>query len=162
MTRAAKPRHMLARSCKRHWYVRWSLPVVGSGSGSEVASYVTMDAMERFAVEQWIAGYERAWRSPGTHGLLMLFTPDVSYHPSPWVDPVVGLEALSVFWEAERSGPDEEFTFHSNVIAIEGRSAVVRVDVDYVAPGQAWRDLWVLRFGVGGRCARFEEWPFAQ
>ncbi len=115
--------------------------------------------MERHAVEHWIAGYERAWRTPGTDSLRMLFTSDITYVPSPWAEPVVGLDALAHYWEAERDGPDEEFSFHSDIIAIERRTAIVRVSVDYVA--QSWRDLWLLRFDIGGRCSVFEEWPFA-
>ena len=46
--------------------------------------------------------------------------------------------------------------------AVEGRTAIVRVSVDYEDPAVGrWRDLWVLQFSTGGRCAVFEEWPFA-
>jgi hypothetical protein len=50
----------------------------------------------------------------------------------------------------------------SDVVAVDGDTAVVRVWVSYAAPqsGQ-WRDLWVIRFGEDERCVSFEEWPFA-
>jgi hypothetical protein len=75
---------------------------------------------------------------------------------------VRGLDELARLWEHERAGPDEGFTLQSEIVAIEGRTAVVRVSVDYEdhAVGR-WRDLWVLQFSTGGRCAVFEEWPFA-
>jgi uncharacterized protein (TIGR02246 family) len=118
--------------------------------------------MDRAAVEQWVDGYERAWRSPGTEALVGLFAPDVTYLTSPWAQPVVGLEAIARFWEAERDGPDEEFTMSSEVVAVDGRTAVVRVHVEYGGPkGTSWRDLWVIRFAEDGRCSAFEEWPFA-
>lgn len=118
--------------------------------------------MDRAAVERWVADYERLWRTPGTDRLAELFAPDASYLPSPWARPVAGLEALARFWDAERAGPDEEFTMSSDVVAVDGETAVVRVFVEYGAPrGQSWRDLWVLRFAQDGRCASFEEWPFA-
>jgi hypothetical protein len=91
-----------------------------------------------------------------------LFAPDVVYVPSPWAQPLSGLAALSRFWERERDGPDEVFELISEVVALDGRVAVVRVSVHYedVTSGR-WRDLWVLLFDAHGRCTRFEEWPFA-
>jgi ketosteroid isomerase-like protein len=118
--------------------------------------------MDRAAVEEWVAGYERAWRTADTELLNELFTPDASYLRSPWADPIVGSAALARFWEAEREGPDEEFTMSSDVVAVEGVTAVVRVFVEYGPPDpSSWRDLWVLMFEKNGRCTRFEEWPFA-
>ncbi len=117
---------------------------------------------DRAAVLAWVAGYQAAWRSPDLGRLADLFASDVHYLVSPWADPIVGLEALARFWEAERDGPDEPFQLASEVLAIEGRSAVVRVTVDYGPPTAGrWRDLWVLVFDSLGLVARFEEWPFA-
>jgi len=111
-------------------------------------------------VERWIAGYDKAWRAPGTAMLAELFTPDVVYLVSPWAEPVAGLDALRALWEAERHGPDESFTFDARVLAVEMETAVVRADVEYHDPPRSWRNLWVIVFAPGGRCARFEEWPF--
>ncbi|HMK63567.1 MAG TPA: nuclear transport factor 2 family protein [Acidimicrobiales bacterium] len=117
--------------------------------------------MDRRRVERWTQGYEKAWRTAGTEMLAELFTPDVVYSPSPWSEPVVGLEALEQYWEAERQGPDEDFSMEAEVLAVEMETAVVRVAVDYHVPPRPWRDLWVVLFSPSGRCWRFEEWPFA-
>jgi hypothetical protein len=118
--------------------------------------------MDRTEVGRWIDAYEKAWRSPGTDQLAMVFAPEVTYRTSPWDEPVKGLDDLARLWEHERAGPDERFTMESEVVAVEGRTAVVRVSVDYEDPAVGrWRDLWVLQFAPGGRCAVFEEWPFA-
>jgi hypothetical protein len=118
--------------------------------------------MDRTTVVQWVARYERLWRTPGTELLAELFVPDASYLPSPWAQPVEGMEAIARFWEGERNGPDEAFTMSSDVVAVDQKMAVVRVFVEYGATGQRpWRDLWVLRFAADGRCSWFEEWPFA-
>jgi ketosteroid isomerase-like protein len=118
--------------------------------------------MDRNAVEKWVADYERAWRTPGTRVLAEVFVPDASYLPSPWAQPVEGLDAIARFWETERVGPDEEFTMSNDVVAVDGVTAVVRVVVRYGTPGsRTWRDLWILRFAEDGRCSWFEEWPFA-
>ena len=118
--------------------------------------------MDRAAVAQWVSGYEQAWRGPGTARLAELFSADVTYVVSPWARPIVGLAGLAALWDAEREGPDETFTMQSEVVAVDHDTAVVRVAVAYGEPvTNRWRDLWVLRFDPEGRCAAFEEWPFA-
>jgi hypothetical protein len=118
-------------------------------------------AMNRATAEEWIAGYERLWRTPGTEGLGELFTEDASYSPSPWAEAVFGLDALAQFWDTERVSAEEKFDLRAEMVAIEGDTAVVRVEVDYLTTGNRWRDLWVIAFADDGRCRAFEEWPFA-
>lgn len=109
----------------------------------------------------WVADYERAWRTPGTDVLADIFTADATYQQAPYLEPVAGLGAIARMWEAERDGPDEEFRLTSQRVALEGDTAVVRVEVRYggLVPRE-YRDLWVLRFAPDGKCRAFEEWPF--
>ena len=116
--------------------------------------------MERSDVETWVERYVVAWRTPGTELLAILFTEDATYAPSPWATPLVGLARLAAFWEAERDSAAEEFEIATEVVAVDGSTAVVRVGVDYAA-GHRWRDLWVVQLDTHGRCSVFEEWPFA-
>ena len=118
--------------------------------------------MDRTDVEQWVYLYERLWRTPDVDGLTALFEPSATYLPSPWARPLEGLAAIAEFWDAEREDADEEFTMSSEVLAVDGDTAVVRVSIEYAEPGAGrWRDLWVLGFAPDGRCSSFEEWPFA-
>ena len=48
----------------------------------------------------------------------------------------------------------------SEIVAVDGLTAVVRVEVHY-GDGERWRDLWIVTFDADGRCRAFEEWPFA-
>ena len=117
--------------------------------------------LTRQHVTDWVAGYERAWRTAGTSGLGELFTEDATYLQEPFAETLVGLEAIAAMWEAEREGPDEVFTMDRDVIAVDGNVAVVHLDVRYGEPSaHRYRDLWVLRFAEDGRCTAFEEWPF--
>ena len=116
---------------------------------------------DRATVSRWLAGYEAAWRSPGTAGLAGLFTDDATYLQSPYEPPVTGLDAIKRMWEEERDSPDEIFTLVTGIVAVDGLMAVVRADVRYGDPLiQEYRDLWVIRFAADGRCAWFEEWPY--
>ena len=55
-----------------------------------------------------------------------LFTEDVSYRQSPYEEPVVGLDAVGRMWDAERDGPDEGFTLPTDLLAVDGATAVIR------------------------------------
>jgi ketosteroid isomerase-like protein len=117
--------------------------------------------VDRKGLAEWIAGYERAWRSPGTGALAELFTKDASYSTAPYEKPHKGLEAIREMWEAERLGPDEEFEMRTEVVAIDGDTGVVRIEVRYGEPkGKEYRDLWILQLDENGLCSHFEEWPF--
>ena len=116
--------------------------------------------MDRKQLTDWVAAYERAWRSPGTEGLHEIFSSDASYSTAPYEEAHRGLEAIAAMWEAER-GAGEEFTLETEIVAAEGDTGVVRVEVDYGRPRrQQYRDLWVIRLDREGRCVHFEEWPF--
>jgi hypothetical protein len=113
---------------------------------------------DRDAVARWVASYENLWRTPGTDRLGELFTADASYQPSPWATPLRGLDAIASFWKGE-GGSDDVFTMTSEIVAVDGSTAVVRVLVEYGEGGRPWKDLWVLTM-TDGRCSAFEEWPF--
>lgn len=114
--------------------------------------------MNREGVAAWVAGYEQVWRTAGTDGLRRLFAEDASYRMHPAAEPVVGLDAIAQLWDEEREGPDETFDLTSEVVAVDGDTAVVRVSVRYALPREAFLDLWILRFDPLGRCTAFEEW----
>lgn len=113
--------------------------------------------MDRASVLAWVAEYERAWRETDVAGLDRLFTPDARYLRSPYdPDPLVGLAAIREFW-----ADPTPFRMTAEPVAVNGRDAVVRVDVQYGGDApQEYRDLFVLRFAEDGRVEHFEEWPY--
>ena len=120
---------------------------------------VTVPGAARFGA--WVAAYERAWRAAGTASLPELFTADATYRPAPFEAPVVGLDAIATFWEAEREGPDEPFELACEIVVADGDTAVIRAEVHYQDPPErVYRDLWVIALEPDGRCRAFEEWPF--
>jgi len=116
---------------------------------------------DRVMVRRWLAAYEAAWRTAETGSLAGIFTDDASYLQSPYQEPVAGLDAIRRMWDEEREGPDEIFTLATEIVAVDGSTAVVRAEVRYGDPvHQEYRDLWIIRLGDDGRCSRFEEWPY--
>jgi len=86
-------------------------------------------------VSRWLAGYEATWRAPGTEGLADLFTSDATYLQSPYEQPVTGLNAIKRMWEEEREGPGEVFTLVTDILAVDGPTAVVRAGNAPAPPG---------------------------
>ncbi|HET8864035.1 MAG TPA: nuclear transport factor 2 family protein [Solirubrobacterales bacterium] len=115
--------------------------------------------IDRARVEAWITAYERAWRTAGVGLLTTLFTEDASYRMSPYREPARGIAEIGTLWERERVGPEEEFEMSWELVAVEGTTAVARIEVAY-ASGAEYRDLWIIRFAADGRCREFEEWPY--
>jgi ketosteroid isomerase-like protein len=109
-------------------------------------------------VMQWVAEYERAWRSGDVDAVPRMFTEDARYLVSPYAEPRTGHGQIQEFW-ADDVG--RRFTVTAEPVAVEGRDAVVRVEVRYETPAvQEYRDIWLLRFADDGRVERFEEWAF--
>lgn len=114
--------------------------------------------MDRARVLDWVAGYERAWRDGDAAAVARLFTEDARYRRSPYEKSDVGHAAIQAFWLVDDG---QEFTMSAGVVAVEGRTAVVRLEVRYTSPvSQEYRDLWVLRFADDGRVEDFEEWAY--
>ena len=116
--------------------------------------------MGRDEVMAWVDRYEGAWRDGDAEAVAELFTEDAEYRRSPYESPLRGHDAIRQFW-SDDDDDGEVFTMQAGPVAVDGRSAVVRVEVHYGEPErQEYRDLWVLRFADDGRVEDFEEWAY--
>jgi ketosteroid isomerase-like protein len=113
--------------------------------------------MGRAEVMRWVARYEAAWRAGNLDAVETLFTDDAHYRTSPYEKPMVGHAEIRDYWLDDEG---KTFTMKAAAVAVEGRSAVVRVEVHYQEPDHEYRDLWVLRFADDGRVEDFEEWAY--
>jgi hypothetical protein len=106
----------------------------------------------------WVAEYERVWRSGDVAGVTRLFTDHARYRTGPYEEPRVGHAEIQAFWLDDEG---RTFSVTAEPIAVEGRDAVVRLEVRYGDPvPQDYRDLWLLRFAPDGRVEDFEEWAY--
>jgi hypothetical protein len=112
----------------------------------------------RDELSRWIDSYLAAWRSGS--GVERLFVAEASYRSSPYMEPYVGIAAIQEFWKRE-TDEGEEFTVDREIVAVEGGTGVVRLEVSYTAPKRRhYRDIWIVTLDGEGRCTAFEEWPF--
>ena len=116
------------------------------------------EPVDRDDVMRWVAGYERAWRAGDVSAVPHLFTDDARYRRSPYEPPEIGHAGIQAFWLDDEG---RTFSMVAEPVAVEGRDAVVRLEVRYVEPvAREYRDLWVLRFAADGRVEDFEEWAY--
>ena len=114
--------------------------------------------MDRDQVMRWVDGYVDRWRPEDPQGVERLFTEDARYRRSPYEKSEVGHDAMKASWLADAG---ETFSVKTAPVAIEGQTAVVRLEVNYSGPvQQEYRDLWVLKFADDGRVSDFEEWAY--
>ncbi len=114
--------------------------------------------VDRDGVMRWVADYERAWREGDLAAVARLFTEDARYRRSPYEASEVGHARIREFWRVDEG---RTFTVAAQPVAVEERTAVVRLEVRYGDPEpQEYRDLWVLRFAADGRVEDFEEWAY--
>ena len=114
--------------------------------------------MDDTEVMAWVAAYERGWRAADRSAVAQLFTADAEYFVSPYDPAKVGHAAIEEFWTVDEG---QEFTVDARPVAVQDRTAVVRLVVEYLRDEpQEYTDLWLLEFADDGRVARFEEWPF--
>ncbi len=119
----------------------------------------TMGMTDRYVLPRWLAGYEAAWRSPGTESLAGLFTSDATYLDRPTSSPLLGWMRSSGCGRTNERAPDEVFTRPLTILAVDDPVAggPGRSPVRGSTPPEC--DLWVIRFAGEGRCTWFEEWP---
>lgn len=122
----------------------------------------------RESVTRWLEDHDAAWRSADRAAIAALFSADAIYHLGPWDGPWRGLDGpfrggagIADGWLAG-SIEGERFDADAEVLAIEGRRAVVRRRITYFEPDGSiesrYDTCWVLDFDADGRCAEYQEW----
>jgi len=103
----------------------------------------------------WLAGYEKAWRSEDPADVRAIFTDDAEYWPRPdAAKPYVGIDAIIAMWpEDEDAHPEYAF----EVLIEDDALGIIRGHVDY--PGEhSYVNLWEVHFAEDGRARKFVEW----
>lgn len=127
-------------------------------AASRVGGPGRLRGVDHESVMAWVRAYEDGWRSGNLDAVPRLFTENVRYRRSPYEPDDVGHDSLRAFWRADVG---DIFTVEARPVAVEGRTAVVRLLVRYTAQRKhEYSDLWLLRFADDGRVEDFEEWAY--
>jgi uncharacterized protein (TIGR02246 family) len=117
--------------------------------------------MTRTDFERWLDGYQAAWKTDDPEQIAALFTEDATYSPSPFSKPWRGREAIVAKW-VDHGDAQNEWRFESELLAVEGETAVVRGLTTYPAhgddPESVYSNIWVIQLAPDGRASSFAEW----
>ena len=124
--------------------------------------------MERDEVLGWIKRHDAAWRASDAVAIADLFREDAIYHTGPWDEPWRGLpgpfrgrDGIAEGWLAGGIA-GERFETWEDILAVEGRRAIVRRRITYLGKDRSiesrWDTIWVINFDADGRCAEYQEW----
>ena len=109
------------------------------------------------AVQEWLAGYRRAWESNAEADIRALFTDDARYAFHPYDDPVIGVDAIVADWLENRDEPGDT-TFEVRSVHVDGDTAFAHAVTGYMRRGDVYENLWVIELGADGRARSFVEW----
>jgi hypothetical protein len=113
---------------------------------------------DRQHVQDWVAGYRRAWESNAEADIRALFTDDAAYRYHPYDDePVVGIDAILASWLENRDEP-ETTTWEVRAVHVDGDTGFVQGVTDYLRLARVYDNLWVIEFADDGRARSFTEW----
>ena len=121
--------------------------------------------MDRAGFEDWLRRYFDAWASNDPQDVADLFTEDAIYSPFPWPREDRhwrGRDVIVKQWLAHGDSK-RPWRFEHQILAVEGDAAVIEGWTDYDPTdeeplGDAYANVWLVRFAPDGRAREFVEW----
>jgi hypothetical protein len=107
-------------------------------------------------VQEWMAGYDRAWESNDPDDIRALFSDDAVYYTAPFREPWQGVDAIVSGWLGRKDEPgSHEFEWHE---LLQSDGVTIVQGITRYASGETFSNLWILRLDDSGRATEFTEW----
>jgi hypothetical protein len=117
-------------------------------------------------VQEWIAGYQRAWEGRDAEAAGELFSEDAIYRDQPLGDAYVGRDGVREYWRGVTASQDDvRVRFGDPIIAADERRAAVEFWVTMLNGGAevTLTGILFLRFDADGLCEELREaWHFGE
>src|SRR5215208_5695937 len=107
-------------------------------------------------VGDWLAAYVDAWRTYDPEAIGALFSEDATYRYRPYLEPVVGRDAIVREWLDDRDEPGSWEARYEPLVVDDNR-AIATGETQYT-DGRRFSNLFVLGFDGEGRCRELVEW----
>ncbi len=133
----------------------------GDSSGAYHEGHpMSMLTFDRF--NAWLEEYGRAWVTGDAGSVPRLFSENARYEETPFDEPMVGLGAISRYWEegAGRSQKDVRVSFE--IASVEGAMGLAHWSASFARVPSGNRveldGMLQAEFAGDGKCVRFREW----
>jgi hypothetical protein len=117
-------------------------------------------------VQEWIAGYRRAWEERDAEAAGELFTENAIYRDQPLDEPHTGRDGVRAYWSGVTASQDEvSARFGDPIVSADGRHAAVEFWVTMLNGGAevTLTGILFLRFDADGLCEELREaWHFGE
>jgi hypothetical protein len=117
-------------------------------------------------VQEWLAGYARAWETTDSDAAAELFTDSASYRDQPFSEPYQGREGVKAYWSGvTATQEDVAVRIGDPVVAADARRAAAEFWVTMLNGGSevTLTGILFLRFAADGLCEELREaWHFAE
>jgi hypothetical protein len=117
-------------------------------------------------VQEWLAGYARAWEDRDAAAAAALFTEDSSYLDQPFGDAYSGRAGVSEYWSNVTSSQEQvSVRIGDPIVAADQRRAAAEFWVTMLSGGAevTLTGILFLRFSADGLCEELREaWHFSE
>ena len=107
--------------------------------------------------QAWLDAYIAAWRSNDATRIGALFSDDARYRFVPWLEPVVGRDAIVAAWHNDFE-EDDPWSALYRPLDVSGDLVLATGRTTYHREPLVFENLFVLQFDDEGRCTDFTDW----
>lgn len=112
--------------------------------------------MNKQALDSWVQGYLKAWRSNARADIEALFTEDAIYLTQAFRQPWRGLAVIVEGW-LSRADFENNWSFDYHWVAIEGDTGVLEGVTTYHNENETYANIWTIKLVADGRCYEYRE-----
>lgn len=112
--------------------------------------------------DQWLCSYGEAWMARDPDAAVMLFSPDVEYHETPFGPAAIGASGLHQYWTEGAVQNQRDVKFEGTPITLENDRGLAHWRASFRRTGThitvELDGVLSAAFDGSGRCVEFREW----
>lgn len=118
--------------------------------------------MNEESFKSWLNAYGRAWETLDPDAAAHLFAEDATYQETPFVNPMVGRQAIFNYWEEVVVRAQSEPRFGAEILALSGDTGIARWWATFTRKKNGAKikldGIFLLRFNDTNLCQTLREW----
>lgn len=111
---------------------------------------------------KWLSSYGMAWEEGDPQQAANLFAEGASYQVTQFDEPMVGKEAIQIYWLAGPGSNQKEVSFSYRIISVRGNEGIARWQANFQRTDSnnsvELDGILIAEFDDSGSCTDFKEW----